>query len=253
MGYCFSKVGNPEIIYNEKLGYDKDKYKIVKLIFDDFDLRDNNQITLLDLDNYNTFIKDFFFHRLSHLENHYELNNDFKRNKKLSLLGIKDLEMQETIIKMNDKNEVLKIEISNTLENRKREIKLEIKKLEQELVFIDKVSEIKKKLSDDDTKIQIENMKKSLQIEKDTCMTFYDEKCKRINDEKESLESLLNTNNPDELRAEFLKYMTGSPDKKFFTLLDILLYFKNKSYDDILLLLKYINKGKYNDIINEDN
>lgn len=252
MGCWITKEHRPETNYLQ-LGYDYNKFRIVKMIFDDFDLNNTNRISICELESYNTFIKDFFFHRLNHLENHYELNNDFKRNKKLSLLGIKDLEMNETIIKMNDKNEVLKMEISNTLENRKGEIRLEIKKLEQELVFIDKVSEIKKKLSDDDTKIQIENMKKSLQIEKDTCMTFYDEKCKRINDEKESLESLLNLNNPDELRAEFLKYMTGGPDKKFFTLLDILLYFKNKSYDDTLLLLKYINKGKYNDIINEDN
>jgi hypothetical protein len=252
MGCWITKEHKPENNYLQ-LGYDYNKFRIVKMIFDDFDLNNTNRISICELESYNTFIKDFFFHRLNHLENHYELNNDFKRNKKLTLLGIKDLEMKETIIKMNDKNEILKMEISNTIENRKGEIKLEIKKLEQELVFIDKVSEIKKKLSDDDTKIQIENMKKSLQIEKDTCMTFYDEKCKRINDEKESLESLLNTNNPDELRAEFLKYMTGSPDKKFFTLLDILLYFKNKSYDDTLLLLKYINKGKYNDIINEDN
>ena len=55
------------------------------------------------------------------------------------------------------------------------------------------------------------------------------------------------------MKKEFISYITGNKDQKYFTFLDILLYFKNKSYDDILLLLKYINKGKYNDMISEDN
>ena len=96
-------------------------------------------------------------------------------------------------------------------------------------------------------------MKKALQIEKDSCQTFFNEKCDRINIEKISLESLIERNDLDEMKKEFISYITGNKDQKYFTFLDILLYFKNKSRDDILLLLKYINKGKYNDMISEDN
>ena len=67
-----------------KLGYNEKKFQIVKMIFDDFDLRNTNQVNLHELDNYNNFIKDFFSHRVSHLKNHYELNNVFKRNNKLA-------------------------------------------------------------------------------------------------------------------------------------------------------------------------
>lgn len=236
-----------------KLGYNEKKFQIVKMIFDDFDLRNTNQVNLHELDNYNNFIKDFFSHRVSHLKNHYELNNVFKRNNKLADIKKREIEMNETVNKMRNSIEITQMEIANSLENRKGEIKLEIKKLEQELTFMENLSAIKKTVKEEDMNNQIENMKKALQIEKDSCQTFFNEKCDRINLEKISLESLIERNDLDEMKKEFISYITGNKDQKYFTFLDILLYFKNKSYDDILLLLKYINKGKYNDMISEDN
>ena len=251
MGYCFSKNEHNEVSYH-KLGYDLQKYKVVKMIFDDFDLKNNNQVNLQDLDNYNHFINDFFSHRINHLKNHYDLNNSFKRNNRLASIKMKESEVNESINTMLNNIEITKMEISNSLENRKGEIKLEIKKLEQELVFIENVSEIKKTVKEEDIKIQIESMKKGIQNEKDSCELFFNEKCARINDERISLESLVSRNDTQEMKEKFLSYMTGNKDHQYFTLLDILLYFKNKSYEDILLLLKYINKGKYNDVIKED-
>lgn len=235
-----------------KLGYNERKFQIVKMIFDDFDLRNTNQVNLHELDNYNNFIKDFFSHRVSHLKNHYELNNVFKRNNKLADIKTKETEMNEQINKMNNSVEITKMEIANSLETRKGEIKLEIKKLEQELTFVENLSEIKKTVKEDDMKMQVENMRKALQLERDGCVTFFNEKCERINDERISLESLIERNDLDEIKKEFIVYMTGNKDRKYFTFLDILLYFKNKSYDDILLLLKYINKSKYNDVVKDN-
>ena len=56
--------------------------------------------------------------------------------------------MNETVNKMRNSIEIT--QMANSLENRKGEIKLEIKKLEQELTFMENLSAIKKTVKEED-------------------------------------------------------------------------------------------------------
>ena len=58
--------------------------------------------------------------------------------------------MNETVNKMRNSIEITQMEIANSLENRKGEIKLEIKKLEQELTFMENLSAIKKTVKEEE-------------------------------------------------------------------------------------------------------